>query len=106
MNELSQQAFGDYFVIAIMLILTGFYCMWASHNLIRVLIGVELMTKGVTLVLAAAGFLSGNTGTSQALIITLIVLEVVVLVVAAGIVIGWFRNNGNLDTRQMNKLKG
>ena len=109
MNEtvnLSQQAFGDYFVISVMLILTGFYCMWVTHNLIRVLIGVELMTKGVTLTLAAAGYLTGNTGTSQALIITLIVLEVVVLVVASGIVIGWFNQSGNLDTRQMNKLKG
>ena len=109
MNEginLSQQAFGDYLAISVMLICTGLYCIWVTHNLIRVLIGMELMTKGVTLILAAAGYLTGNSGTSQALVITLIVLEVVVLVVAAGVVIGWFRKSGNLDTREMNNLKG
>lgn len=109
MNEginLGQQAFGEYFIISIMLILTGFYCMWVTHNLIRILIGVELMTKGVTLILAAAGYLTGNTGTSQAFIITLIVMEVVILVAASGVVIGHFKKCGNLDARQMNKLKG
>jgi len=109
MNEginLSQAAFGDYFIISAMLMLTGFYCMWVTHNLIRVLIGVELMTKGVTLLLAAAGYLTGNTGASQAFIITLIVMEVVILVAAAGVVIGHFRKCGDLDTRRMNNLKG
>jgi NADH:ubiquinone oxidoreductase subunit K len=109
MNEginLSQQAFGDYLTISVMLIVSGLYCIWVTHNLIRVLIGMELMTKGVTLLLAAAGYLTGNSGTSQALVITLIVMEVVVLVVAAGVVIGWFRKSGNLDTRQLNNLKG
>lgn len=109
MNEginLGQAAFGDYFIIAAMLMLTGFYCMWVTHNLIRVLIGVELMTKGVTLILAAAGYLTGNTGASQAFIITLIVMEVVILVAAAGVVIGHFRKSGDLDTRRMNNLKG
>jgi NADH:ubiquinone oxidoreductase subunit K len=103
---LSQSLFGDYFVVAAMLILTGFYCIWTTHNLVRVLIGVELMTKGVTLILAAAGFLTGNTGTSQSFIIVLIVMEVVILVAAAGVVIGHYRKSGNLDARQMNNLKG
>ena len=104
--NLSRSAFGDYFIVSAMLIVTGFYCMWITHNLIRVLIGVELMTKGVTLILAAAGYLTGNTGISQAFIITLIVMEVVILVGAAGVVIGHFRKTGDLDSRRMNNLKG
>lgn len=103
---LGQLAFGDCFVVAAMLVLTGFYCIWATHNLIRVLIGVELMTKGVTLLLATAGYLTGNGALSQAFIITLIVMEVVILVVAAGVVIGHFRKHGDLDSRRMNRLKG
>ncbi len=103
---LSHLTFWSYFTVSMTLIFIGIYAMWATHNLIRVLIGMEIMTKGVTLILAAAGFLTGKTGVSQAMIIILIVLEVVVIVAAAGVVIGYFRKSGTLDTRTMNKLKG
>ncbi len=103
---MSHSPFWTYFVVAMTLIFIGLYAMWATHNLIRVLIGMEIMTKGVTLILAAAGLLTGNTGASQAMIIILIVLEVVVIVAAAGVVIGYFKKSGTLDTRTMNRLKG
>jgi NADH:ubiquinone oxidoreductase subunit K len=103
---LSHTSFWSYFVVSMTLIFIGLYAMWAAHNLIRVLIGMELMAKGVTLILAAAGFLTGNTGASQAMIIILIVMEVVVIVAAAGVVIGYFRKSGSLDTRTMNRLHG
>lgn len=102
----SQNPFWPYFIISVLLILTGVYCVTVTRNLVRVLIGMELMTKGVTLILAASGFLSGNTGVSQAMIVTLIVVEVVVIAVAAGVVIGHFRATGSLDTQTMNSLRG
>jgi len=102
----TQNPFWPYFIISVLLILTGVYCITVTRNLVRVLIGMELMTKGVTLILAASGYLTGNTGLSQALIVTLIVVEVVVISVAAGVVIGHFRTTGSLDTRSMNSLRG
>ncbi len=101
----SANPFWPYLIVSVLLILTGLYCIAVTRNLIRVLIGMELMTKGVTLVLTASGFLSGATGISQALILTLIVVEVVVISVAAGVVIGHFRITGSLDTRGMNSLR-
>ncbi len=108
-NELASAClnpFWSYFVCSAMLILMGLYCIAVTRNLVRVLIGMELMTKGVTLILTASGYLSGNTGFSQALIITLIVVEVVVISVAAGVVIGHYRKTGSLDTQTMNSLRG
>lgn len=102
----SQNPFWPYFIISALLILTGLYCITVTRNLVRVLIGMELMTKGVTLMLTASGHLSGTTGLSQALIVTLIVVEVVVISVAAGVVIGHFRTTGSLDTGTMNSLRG
>jgi NADH-quinone oxidoreductase subunit K len=108
-NELMSSGlnpFWTYFIFSAILILMGLYCMAVTRNLIRVLIGMELMTKGVTLILTASGYLSGNTGLSQALIITLIVVEVVMISVAAGVVIGHFQKTKSLDTQTMNSLRG
>ncbi|NVN93064.1 MAG: NADH-quinone oxidoreductase subunit K [Desulfuromonadales bacterium] len=106
MTLAAQNPFWQYFIFSVLLILTGVYCMTVTRNLIRVLIGMELMTKGVTLILTASGYLTGNTGLSQALIVTLIVVEVVVISVAAGVVIGHFRKTKSLDTHTMNSLQG
>ena len=91
---------------AILLAAAALYCLLVSRNLIRVLIGMELLIKAVTLLLAAAGYASGRTALAQAFIITAIVVEVVVLVVAAGIVVNAYRHNRTLDVRTLRELKG
>jgi multisubunit Na+/H+ antiporter MnhC subunit len=86
--------------------ITGFYCLIFSRNLIRLLIALEVLTKGVTLLLIYAGFANGDMATAQSFVITLIVIEVVIMVAAAGIVIGVFRHTGSLDVRNIRNLKG
>ncbi|MBI5543166.1 MAG: NADH-quinone oxidoreductase subunit K [Deltaproteobacteria bacterium] len=95
------------FAIAAAVIFTaGLYCLVASRNLIRILVGIELLTKSVTLLLVLAGAITGRMGQMQALIITLIVVEVVAITVAAGIVIGAFRSHGTVDAKALTDLKG
>ena len=84
----------------------GFYCIFFTFNLVRALIGVELLIKAVTLLIIAAGYVTGHIALAQAIVITLIVVEVVFIVVATGVVIGLHRHNGTLDTRKLRNLKG
>jgi NADH-quinone oxidoreductase subunit K len=92
--------------VVILLSATAFYCILASRNLIRILIGLELLTKGVTLLLAVAGYVTGRMALAQTLIITVIVIEVVVIAVAAGVVLGVHRQTQGLDAGKLNKLRG
>ncbi len=91
---------------AALLLIAGLYCILVNRNLIRILIGIELLTKAVTLLLIVAGVVTNSVGFAQALVITLIVVEVVVIVVAAGIVIGTFQRTDSLDVRELQSLKG
>ena len=84
----------------------GLYCAFFSHNLIRILIGLELLTKSVTLLLALAGAVTGRMAVAEAFIITLIVLEVVAIAVAAGLVVGLFRHHGSVQVSALDELKG
>ncbi|MDP2891519.1 MAG: NADH-quinone oxidoreductase subunit K [Bacillota bacterium] len=96
-----------FFIDAIlMLFIVGFYCLVVSRNLIRVLIAVEVLTKAVTLMLILAGSLTNQTALAQAFVITLIIIEVVVIAIAAGVVIGVYEHNGTLDTQRLRNLKG
>jgi multisubunit Na+/H+ antiporter MnhC subunit len=104
-SELSQ--FFWVFSIAIALVMmAGFYCLLLTYNLIRALIGLELLTKGMTLFIILAGYVTGHTGLAQAMAITLIVIEVVLMVVAVGVVLGIFRHNRSIDARLIRNIKG
>jgi len=70
------------------------------------LIGLEVLSKGVTLLFVVAGYLTGQTAFAQACVITLILLEAVVLAVASGIIINAYRHTDSLDTRNLENLKG
>ncbi len=80
--------------------------MLVSRNIIRAIIGLELLIKAVTLLMILVGYVSGRTSVTQAMVITIIVIEVVVAVVAGGIALRSFRYNDNLDIRGLKRLKG
>jgi multisubunit Na+/H+ antiporter MnhC subunit len=90
----------------ILLFITGIYSLLVTRNLLRILIGMEILTKGVTLLLVAAGYLTSRVNVIQPVIITMIVVEVVIIAVAAGVVIAAYRRNGTINIRELRNLKG
>jgi len=95
------------YVIAVVLLLTvGLYSLIVTRNLMRILISIEILIKGVTLLFIGAGHITGNMATMQAHVIVIIIIEVVLLVIATGIILGAFRKNETLDTTKLNNLKG
>ncbi len=99
-------SFWLYFVFVALLLVDGLWCMLATYNLLRILIGVEIMMKSVTFLLIVAGYLSGRMALAQAMVITVIVIEVVVVVAAAGIILGFFRSTDSLSVKNTRDLKG
>jgi NADH-quinone oxidoreductase subunit K len=67
-------------------------------NLIRMVIGLEFLGKGASLLLVTAGFVAGDTAVSQAMVFTLIAIEAVVAAVALALVILVKRTTGSLDS--------
>ncbi len=100
------QNFRPVIMTAAVLFTAGLWCLYATHNLVRVLIGIELLTKAVTLLLVLAGAVTGRMAAIQALIITVIVMEVVVLVVASGIVVAAQEKTGSHRIEHLTNLRG
>ena len=96
----------NYGFFIIMMFMAGLYLALVTRNLMRVLIGLELMMKGVTLLLIVAGYITGTVALTQSLVITLIVIEVVVMAVMAGVILSIYRHNGSMDARNLRNMKG
>jgi NADH:ubiquinone oxidoreductase subunit K len=93
-------------IAVIMLLITGIYCILMTYNLVRALIGLEILIKAVTLLLIAVGFVTGHSALIQSMVITVIVIEAVVVTVAVGIVLGIHLTTNSLDARSIRTLKG
>ena len=106
MSAESMMMFWPFCVFIAILFIIGFYCILVTYNLIRALIGLELLVKAVTLLMVVVGYVSGNTALTQSLVITLIVIEVVLIAVAVGVVLGLHSHNDSLDARKLRNLKG
>ena len=93
-------------VVGFLLIVAGCYCLIRTYHLLKIIIGVEVAMKAVTMFVILAGFINGKISLAQAFVITVIVIEVVVAVVAVGLAINLYRIYGNMDIRNLRKLKG
>ena len=103
-NELPQVLL--FSIGAILLLITGFYCLIMTYNLVRALIGLEILTKSVTLFIILAGYVTDRMALAQALAITLIIIEVVVIAVAVGIVLCVYKNIKSIDGGLLRNIKG
>jgi NADH-quinone oxidoreductase subunit K len=90
----------------VLTMIVGLYCLLTTRNLVRALIGLEILTKGVTLLIIVTGYASRQIALAQSLAVTLIVIEVAVIVVAVSIVLCIYRRTAGIDTRSLREIKG
>lgn len=93
------------FLTVILLYVIGFYYLVATRSLIRILIAIEVLSKGLMLMLIYIGKCNGQMAAAQSMVITLIIIEVVILAVAAGIIINIFNHTNSLDVRKIIRKK-
>jgi len=98
--------FALFIVAALLLAAAAIYSLVSTRNMIRILLSVELLTKAVTLLMVGAGYMTGRIAQAQSYVISIIVIEVMLLVIAVGIVFGVYKKTGSLDTAKINNLKG
>ena len=91
---------------AALLVGIGLYCLLTMRNTVKLLIGIEVIAKGVTLALVAGGAARGNLMVAQSLAITVIVVDVAVIATALALVININRHTKSLDVRKLTRLKG
>jgi NADH:ubiquinone oxidoreductase subunit K len=93
-------------VIAVLgLVGVGFYGLLISRNLIKVVIALQILVKGVLLALVAAGSMQGQVNLGQSMALTVIVADTVVAVVGLALAVQVRRHCGTLDIQALTSLR-
>jgi multisubunit Na+/H+ antiporter MnhC subunit len=95
-----------YIAVAAALVLAGLYCLLTMRNLIKLFIGIEVVSKGVSLALLATGWARQSLLVAQSLVVTFIVVEVSLVATALALIINIYKKTKSLDVRKLARLKG
>ena len=83
----------------------GLYSVLASRNLIRVIVGLQIMVKGAMLAVVMAGSLNGQLNTAASLALTVIVVDTIIAVLGLALAVQIRRTIGTLDVKSISNLK-
>lgn len=83
----------------------GLYAVLISRNLIKVVVGLQILVKGAMLGLIAAGQVAGQAAVGESLALTVIVADTIVAVVGLAMAVQVRRRFGTLDVKALSTLR-
>jgi multicomponent Na+:H+ antiporter subunit C len=98
--------FSGYFVLSLVVFLLGLFCIISQRNLIKIIIGIEIMGKAVILNFITAGYYQNNVEVAQAIVMTAILIDAIIVAVMLALVVNVFRVNRGILADQIVRLKG
>jgi NADH:ubiquinone oxidoreductase subunit K len=93
------------FLAVIGLLAVGLYAVLISRNLIKVVVGLQILVKGAMLALIAAGQVAGQAEVGESLALTVIVADTIVAVVGLALAVQVRRHFGTLDVKALSTLR-
>lgn len=97
-----------YWIAVLFLFSLGLYTAIFRQNLIHIIIGIEVMAKGLCLGLLVGGAQHGHAiaTVSEAMVITIILIEVATAAIALSLIVAAYRHTGSVDIAALRRLKG
>lgn len=86
---------------AAILLFFGLYAIMRKPNLIKIIIGLEIMAKAALL-----SFIGSGGGSIQSVVIIVIAIDAIVAAMALSIVVNVWKQNKTLDVGKITRLRG
>jgi NADH:ubiquinone oxidoreductase subunit K len=87
------------FGVALVLVAVGLIGAMTGRNVVKTIIGIELMSKGALL-----NFVAGGYGGGEAIVVLLILIDAIVVAVLMGMTVAVYRQYGTLDVESLGRL--
>ena len=95
-----------YMGAAIALFFIGLYATITRRSLLQLVIGLEIMARGVSLLFILAGQAQGSLAVAQAIVITVILIEAVTVAIALSLIVAAYQHNQSVSIESLRRLKG
>lgn len=89
-----------------LLFVIGLGCLLSQRSLIKQVVGLRIMVQSVALSLIHAGFLLRDTNRAEAMVISMLVVEAIVIAIGLAMIVNAFRHYPSGDIDRMDRLRG
>lgn len=93
------------FIAVLGLLGVGIYCLLITRNMIRIVVGLQILTKGAMLALILVGNMRGQQSLGQSMALTVIVADTIIAVIGLALAVQVKRRIGTLDLNDLSTLK-
>lgn len=93
-------------LVSVFMFIAGLFCLLSQRHIIKQVIGLRIMLQGVLLSFVQAGRVLGDLHFAEAIVISTLVVEAVVIAVAMTIILNIFRHYPSGDIDSLDQLKG
>ena len=95
-----------YLTTSILLIILGFYCISSKRNMIKTIIGIEIITSAINLNFITLGFSTyGVDYFAQSIVIISISIAACIAAIALSLILNVYRHYGSIDLRKLRRLR-
>jgi multicomponent Na+:H+ antiporter subunit C len=95
-----------YLSTSLLLIILGFYCISSKRNMIKTIIGIEIITSAINLNFITLGFSkNGVDYFAQSIAIISISIAACIAAVALSLILNAYRHYGSIDLRKLRRLR-
>ncbi|HUS80437.1 MAG TPA: NADH-quinone oxidoreductase subunit K [Armatimonadota bacterium] len=95
-----------YAAMGLALFFVGLYATITRTNLLQIVIGLEVMARGVSLLFILAGSYHGSLALAQSVVITTILIEAVTVAIALSLIVAAYSQHRSLSIDSIRRLKG
>lgn len=92
-------------VISFLVLGLGLLCLMTGRNMLKMLIGLEVVVQGIVLSLVNGGFINGNIALGQSMAITVIAVDVVVVALGLSLIVLTHRIYKTTEVDNLTHLK-
>lgn len=92
-------------ITVVALLGVGLYCMLITRNMIRVVVGLQILAKGAMLALILVGKMRGQPSLGQSMALTVIVADTIIAVIGLALAVQVKQRIGTLDLNDLSTLK-
>jgi NADH-quinone oxidoreductase subunit K len=94
-----------FLIVAAMLAGIGLYGLLISRNLIKIVVALQIMTKGALLALVMAGSMRNQVSLGQSMALMVIIADTIVAVIGLALAVQVRKHVGTLDIKSLTTLR-
>lgn len=92
-------------IMAFVILGLGLLCLMTGKNMLKMIIGIEIIVQAITISFVNGGFVNGNLALGQSMAITVIAIDVIIVAIGLSLIVLTHKLTNSTSVDDLTRLK-